>query len=195
MQAGSFLPGIFHSQKQGSKRPHGGEIAVRANCLTARHRINRGWSAPSQTFPVMQNSESPAAQPLRILLVDDFAEIRALIATMLARLGYEVDVAGDGAAGWEAFRSKRYDLLITDNDMPVLTGLEFVRRVRAVPDMLPVIVISGFSPWDDADVNSLLKPGAFISKPFTFPLLRATIVELTDGKRAGSDSDSLADSR
>lgn len=142
----------------------------------------------------MQISQSPAAQPLRILLVEDFAEIRALIATMLARLGYEVDVAGDGASGWEAFCSKRYDLLITDNDMPILSGLDFVRRVRAVPDMLPVIVISGFSQWDESDLDSLLKPGAFIGKPFAFPILRAKIEELMRWKQDDQSVDLPVDS-
>lgn len=143
----------------------------------------------------MQNLHSPAASPPRILLVDDFLEIRELLSTMLVRLGYEVDVAGDGASGWEAFCSKRYDLLVTDNDMPVLSGLELVRRVRAIPDMLPVIVISGFAPWDDSDVNSLLRPGAFIEKPFSFPTLRAKVEELMNGKLARSKANIPADNR
>jgi len=135
----------------------------------------------------MQNSQTYPTSPLRILLCDDFAEIRELLATMLRRDGFEVDVAGDGASGWEAFCAQRYDLLITDNDMPLLTGLEFVRRVRAMPHQLPVIVISGFARWDDADLKSLLEPGAFIEKPFAFPVLRAKVAELMNGnvERAG----------
>jgi DNA-binding response OmpR family regulator len=132
----------------------------------------------------MQHLHSLAAPPPRILLVDDFVEIRELLSTMLTRLGYEVDVASDGASGWDAFCSKRYDLLITDNDMPILSGIELVRRVRAIPDKLPVIVISGFAPWEDADVNSLLRPGAFIEKPFSFPTLKAEVEQLTNGKLA-----------
>jgi len=113
-------------------------------------------------------------------------EIRELLATMLRRDGFDVDVAGDGASGWDAFGSKQYDLLITDNDMPILTGLELVRRLRAVPHMLPVIVISGFARWNDADVKALLQPGAFIEKPFAFPTLLGMVKELVGDKRAGS---------
>lgn len=130
----------------------------------------------------MQNSQTHAASPLRILLCDDFIEIRELLATMLRRDGFDVDATGDGASGWEAYCARPYDLLITDNDMPLLTGLEFVRRVRAIPHQLPVIVISGFARWDDADVKSLLEPGAFIEKPFAFPALREKVVELMNGK-------------
>jgi two-component system, OmpR family, response regulator MprA len=143
----------------------------------------------------MQNLQSPAAPLLRILLVDDFLEIRELLSTMLVRLGYRVDVAGDGASGWDAFCGKRYDLLITDNDMPVLSGLDLVRRVRGIHDDIPVIVISGFARWDDADVNSLLQPGAFIEKPFTFPILRAKIEELMNGRLARSNAGVPADTR
>lgn len=143
----------------------------------------------------MHNPQSPAAPPPRILLVDDFVEIRELLSTMLSRLGYEVDVAGDGASGWEVFCSKRYDLLVTDNDMPVLSGLELVRRVRAIPDMLPVIVISGFAPWDDAEIESLLRPGAFIEKPFSFPTLREKVEELLNGKSIRSATGVPAEAR
>lgn len=61
----------------------------------------------------------------RILLVDDDASIRHLNTKMLIRAGYEVDDAADGEAGWEALQAKRYDLLITDNFMPKVTGIDF----------------------------------------------------------------------
>ena len=143
----------------------------------------------------MQDSQTQAASPLRILLCDDFMEIRELLATMLRRDGFEVDAAGDGASGWDAFCARPYDLLITDNDMPLLTGLELVRRVRAIPHQLPVIVISGFARWDDADVKSLLEPGAFIEKPFAFPVLRAKVAELMNGKLARASAVAPADTQ
>ncbi|HUG11481.1 MAG TPA: response regulator [Opitutaceae bacterium] len=143
----------------------------------------------------MQNSQTNSASPLRILLCDDFAEIRELLATMLRRDGFEVDAAGDGASGWDAFCARPYDLLITDNDMPLLTGLELVRRVRAIPHELPVIVISGFARWEDSDVKSLLEPGAFIEKPFAFPVLRAKVEELMNGKLARAKRGAPADTR
>jgi DNA-binding response OmpR family regulator len=141
----------------------------------------------------MQNSQPSAPAPLRILLCDDFVEIRELLATMLRRDGFEVDAASDGACGWEAFCARHYDLLITDNDMPLLTGLDFVRRVRAIPHHLPVIVISGFARWDDADVKLLLEPGAFIEKPFAFPVLRPKVEELMNGKPANGGGSAPAE--
>jgi DNA-binding response OmpR family regulator len=135
----------------------------------------------------MLNSQVSLTPPRRILLVDDFAEIRDLLATMLRRDGFEVDTTEDGASGWDAFCSKKYDLLITDNDMPIMSGLDLVQRVRAIPDPLPVVVISGFTRPDDVDVVALLQPGAFIAKPFSFPVLRAKIAELMNVGLGGSN--------
>ena len=102
-----------------------------------------------------------------ILLVDDDAEIRRLVAELLGRAGYRVSCAEDGEAAWEAFSANPFDLLITDHEMPRLTGLEFLRRVRVRSRDLPAIMISGFMPWDEADLERLLQPGAIIEKPFS----------------------------
>src|SRR5689334_19643597 len=60
----------------------------------------------------------------RILVVDDELGIRQVSAAVLGCSGYDVDTAEDGEAGWNALQTKNYDLLITDNNMPKLTGVE-----------------------------------------------------------------------
>ncbi len=75
------------------------------------------------SLPLQSQSESPH----RILVVDDEDNTRKLNAAVLTQAGYEVDTARDGAAGWEALQTGSYDLLITDNSMPKVTGVEMLR--------------------------------------------------------------------
>src|SRR5688572_23155228 len=59
----------------------------------------------------------------RILVVDDDADIRQVSADVLRRCGYQTETAADGAAAWEALQAKGYDLLITDNHIPKVSGV------------------------------------------------------------------------
>jgi two-component system response regulator MprA len=103
----------------------------------------------------------------RILLVEDDGIIQRLIATMLEGIGYSVVCAEDGEAGWQVLNGgESYDLVITDNNMPKLSGLDMIRRLRAVPMNLPVILISGEIPRGAKDLDSLLTPGLALEKPF-----------------------------
>ena len=89
--------------------------------------------------------------PRRILVVEDEPDIRSLNAEVLKNSGYEVDTAEDGKAGWEALHATRpapesYALLITDHDMPGLSGLALIKKVRAARMALPVILATGTLP-------------------------------------------------
>ncbi|MBN8708184.1 MAG: response regulator [Verrucomicrobia bacterium] len=80
----------------------------------------------------------------RILVADDSLTVRELERKLLVGQGYEVDTAVDGADAWNALRTGKYDLLVTDIDMPRLDGFELVKRVRGNAQLrdLPVIVMS-----------------------------------------------------
>ena len=85
------------------------------------------------------------------------------------------------SSGWAALCANPYDLLITDHLMPKITGLDLVRRLRAVPLALPCILISGELPWHEGDLSSLLQPGAAMEKPFSLRDLLAKAKELLTG--------------
>ncbi|HXJ56512.1 MAG TPA: response regulator [Verrucomicrobiae bacterium] len=107
-----------------------------------------------------------SSAPARILLLDDDPVLVRLMALLLKRVGYEVDTAGDGEQGWAALQRGQYDLLMTDNDMPRLKGLDLVRRIRAAGMSLPIIVVSA-----SAEVRVLVNDGsplvaAVVPKPF-----------------------------
>ncbi|MBL6751292.1 MAG: hybrid sensor histidine kinase/response regulator [Nevskia sp.] len=80
----------------------------------------------------------------RVLVVDDSLTVREVQRKLLARNGYEVEVAVDGIDGWNAVRTGAFDLVVTDIDMPRMDGIELVRLIRADIDLksLPVMIVS-----------------------------------------------------
>ena len=83
------------------------------------------------------------SQTNRILVVDDEQAIRELNTRWLTRAGYQVDAVVDGVAAWDALQQNNYDLMITDNTMPRMTGTALVEKVRAAGMQMPVIMASG----------------------------------------------------
>jgi chemotaxis response regulator CheB len=84
--------------------------------------------------------------PHRILMVEDDISVSLLNNEILTRSGYEVDAAKDGAAAWDALNVDSYDLMITDNSMPRMTGLELLKKLRAARMEMPVIMATGVLP-------------------------------------------------
>lgn len=99
----------------------------------------------------------------RILVADDEAGLRSLLAKMLKKAGYEVTAVENGMEASLQIEREAFDLVLTDYAMPNIDGLELLRRIKAKHPSLPVIVISGEGP-----VAEILKSGAltFIEKPF-----------------------------
>jgi two-component system sensor histidine kinase and response regulator WspE len=80
----------------------------------------------------------------RILIVDDSLTVRELQRKLLAGHGYTADVAVDGMDGWNAARAGKYDLVITDVDMPRMDGIELATLIKKDPRLsaLPVMIVS-----------------------------------------------------
>jgi len=102
-----------------------------------------------------------------MLVVDDDADILFVYALTLTRAGYTVDTAADGEQGWEAIRANAYDLLLTDNDMPRLTGVELIARLRRAKMTLPVIIASGSIMLPEGGDGERLGFVDVLHKPFT----------------------------
>ena len=90
------------------------------------------------------SSEAAQVSRKRILVVDDSVTVREVQRTLLQNRGYVVEVAVDGMDGWNALRATSYHLTITDVDMPRMTGIELVSKIKADPKLhsLPVIIVS-----------------------------------------------------
>jgi len=111
----------------------------------------------------LRRCDSEAAIPgvkKRVLVVDDSITVREVQRQILRTHGYEVEVAVDGQDGWNKLRAGPFDLVISDVDMPRVTGLEFVRRIRDDHTLreVPVIIVS----YKDRDEDRLrgLEAGA-----------------------------------
>ena len=119
-----------------------------------------------------------ARGPTRILYAEADALLRNLGRLVLLRSGYLVDTVEDGAEAWVALNEVSYHLLITDHDMPHLTGLELITQVRRAGMRLPIVMTSGsFSPLDNLPVAGA-GLAVFLPKPFTSELLVATVAQL-----------------
>ena len=114
----------------------------------------------------------------RILLVEDESLQREISTLVLTKAGYHVDPVGDGQSGWEALQAHSYDLLITDNQMPGLSGADLIRRLRASWHTLPVILASGGIVPEHVAEGSLLQPVSALPKPFTSDQLLARVAEV-----------------
>jgi acetyltransferase-like isoleucine patch superfamily enzyme/CheY-like chemotaxis protein len=102
----------------------------------------------------------------RILVVEDDRNLRQINAMVLVHSGYAVDMAEDGAAAWEALQANRYDLMITDNHMPRLTGLELLKELRSAGMGLPVIMATTTLPTEELAKNPWLEPVVTLAKPY-----------------------------
>src|SRR5579862_8318254 len=121
-----------------------GPVGEALECRTKQPRCILSMEVEPASAPV-QCRTSP---PPRILVVEDEPDIRRLSAEVLKSFGYKVDTAEDGMAGWKALCAVRhapdsYALLITDHEMPGLTGLALVKKLRAASVALPVIMATG----------------------------------------------------
>ena len=129
--------------------------------------------------------------PHRILLVDDDSELRDYHAEILARYGYNVDTAENGVVAWNTLHEVSYDLLITDNNMPKLTGLELIQKVRSEGMKLPIILASGTVPTAELTSNSPLRIEATLLKPF-YPDELLTTVKKVLGARESNGKQSIS---
>jgi len=109
----------------------------------------------------------------RVLVVDDEASIRDLLAKTLALAEYDVDVAPDGRSALERMRLYPYDLLIADLKMPGMDGLTVIREAKRYKADLPVIIITGFSTESSAIEAVNLGAVGYLTKPFRVPQVLA----------------------
>ncbi len=143
---------------------------------------------------------TPRAEPTRraaggrLLLVDDEADNRDLLARRLARAGYEVSAVEDGSRALRAIESEEFDLVLLDVLMPGLSGfdvLESIRRTYTVTD-LPVVMATALA--GSQDTVEALRAGAndYVTKPFDMPVVLARVETQLALKRAAKEIAALA---
>ncbi|MDQ7037868.1 MAG: response regulator [Aquificota bacterium] len=102
----------------------------------------------------------------RALAVDDSATMRNLVKMALESVGFQVDTAENGQVALDLTRKNSYDLIITDINMPVMNGLEFLREFRAVNRTTPVLVLTTETETAKKEEAKRLGATGWIVKPF-----------------------------
>lgn len=114
------------------------------------------------------------------LIVDDSPSMRSVVSHCLTTLGIAVDEASGGRSGLEKVRNKQYDVIVTDQNMPGMEGLEFVKNLRLMPAYAktPIIVLT--TETSDELKLAFRQAGAngWMSKPFTSERMSAAIAKL-----------------
>lgn len=135
------------------------------------------------TRPEVETAPSPTSGPaLRVLLVEDDAQVAELAEAMLRELGHEVTLCEHAAAAMETLRTQQpFDLMLTDLIMPgALSGVELAREAVALRPGLPVILSSGYT----GDVLSAAEESAWplLRKPYGQDQLARMIADVTAGR-------------
>jgi chemosensory pili system protein ChpA (sensor histidine kinase/response regulator) len=118
--------------------------------------------------------------------VDDEPHLRRLGALALVQSGYDVDTAADGAEGWDALQHAHYNLLITDNDVPRLTGLELAANARLAGMRLPILMTSSSPGLLHDPACARLGLAAFLAKPFASGTLIETVEQVLLATNSGT---------
>ncbi len=135
----------------------------------------KGESTKSSKMPAHVSVVAQKQPARRILVVDDDPDTRQLSVDVLVNSNFEVHAAVDGADGWGSLRSKHFDLLITDNKMPGMTGVELIEKLRYTHLPLPVIMATSQVPTAEFERKPWLLPDATLQRPFSSNDLLVTV--------------------
>ncbi|MBI5886834.1 MAG: chemotaxis response regulator CheY [Deltaproteobacteria bacterium] len=128
-------------------------------------------------------------QNMRLLVVDDFSTMRRIIKNILLEIGYHnVEEAEDGNAALQKLKSGKFDFVITDWNMPNMSGLELLTAIRKDPALLSTPVLMVTAEAAKENVISAVQAGVnnYIVKPFTAAVLKERIdLILTKVKASG----------
>lgn len=134
---------------------------------------------------------SVVADKGRILVVDDEASMRELLAIMLKREGYTVEEAVDGSRALGLLQTSIFDLVISDIQMPRMTGIELLRKVREQKIDVVVMMITAFSTTDEAVEAMKLGAYDYITKPFKNDEIRLVVRNALEGRKLRLENLSL----
>lgn len=107
-----------------------------------------------------------AAARCRILIVEDQPLLRRLLKTALLGQGFTVEDCGSGRAALRRLRRSRFDALLTDFQMPRMTGLELIEALRSTGSRMAILLMSTDSPGELGLESRTLRGVRFLRKPF-----------------------------
>ncbi|WP_083944969.1 chemotaxis response regulator CheY [Thiomicrospira microaerophila] len=124
---------------------------------------------------------------MKILVVDDFSTMRRIVKNLLKELGFSYfDEADDGATAWPMVQTGKYDFIVSDWNMPQMTGLQLLKNVRADEKLkdTPFLLITAEAKRSQILEAAQAGVDGYIVKPFTAATLNAKIQKIFE-RRGG----------
>lgn len=118
---------------------------------------------------------------MKILIVDDFSTMRRIIKNLLRDLGFtNTDEADDGNTALPMLKSGKYDFLVTDWNMPGMSGLDLLKAVRADENLkrLPILMVTAEAKRDQIVAAATAGVNGYVVKPFTAAVLKEKIEKI-----------------
>jgi len=118
---------------------------------------------------------------MKILVVDDFSTMRRIIKNLLRDLGFaNADEADDGNTALPMLQTGKYDFLVTDWNMPGMTGIELLQHVRSDDNLktLPVLMVTAEAKRDQIVAAAQAGVNGYVVKPFTAAVLKEKIEKI-----------------
>lgn len=168
--------GLGLSVVHGIVQDHGGDISVKSK-LGMGSVFTVLLPLVSQADGIKGFSTESLNMKKKILLVDDEADLAFLIKKMLERFGYDITVRISPLEAMEVFNAKpdRFDLVIVDFKMPIMTGIQLAIELRNQSKDIPILLMTGFSEVLDSDLLDTAKIDIIIRKPIVASDLNETI--------------------
>jgi len=139
--------------------------------------------APQPWPPVPDADAAPGSAPKRVLVADDERSLRELLAIVLKREGYDVQLAENGEAALAALKRGPLDLLISDIKMPDMSGVEVLRAAKATDASLPAIMMTAYASTETAVEAMRLGACDYLIKPFDVDELKLKVREKLDARQ------------
>jgi two-component system chemotaxis response regulator CheY len=115
---------------------------------------------------------------MKILIVDDFSTMRRILKNLLRDLGFSnTQEADDGLTAWPMLQTGNFDFLVSDWNMPGMTGLDLLKKVRADPKLssLPILLVTAESKREQIIEAAQAGVNGYVVKPFTAGTLEEKI--------------------
>ncbi|MBB1117930.1 chemotaxis response regulator CheY [Stenotrophomonas sp. W1S232] len=126
---------------------------------------------------------------IRILIVDDFSTMRRIVKNLLADLGFtNTAEAEDGSGALQMLRNEHFDFVVTDWNMPVMTGIELLKAMRADDKLkhLPVLMVTAEAKREQIIEAAQSGVNGYIIKPFTAQTLEEKLGKIFERLAVGA---------
>jgi two-component system, sensor histidine kinase len=159
----------------GLARLHGGSVRAesagkgKGSEFVVRLPLSKSEPKNRQSSTVMRNDG-----PLSILIIEDNADVRSMLKTLLEFAGHRVEIAGDGLQGIEMIENQHPDVALVDIGLPALNGYELARKIRANENCQDVFLVALTGYSQPSDRQRALSSGfdAHLAKPVDLEQLR-----------------------